>query len=333
MCFIAIAFVSSCSKDDIVVTAPEEESITSNSEGITTRAGTSVYYGVEASGFPYGQTTQPSHGNPNNTQYKFYVANPPSTLTSVKVVLTTPCDDVYSFNMTMQSNGNYLLQRTLSEQGRYTVKYRLYYNNSTTTYQEQIPTPSYVDNTKVNVSVGSSAANSNVSMYWVFADGSSFGSPYIQKYGATLQWVSGSTGGGYGYGQGTHTGTDQYYSLDYNLKVSSGTYSGPTNITAADEGTPLYSPIDGKVVLANYTSDYGHRVRIQQTIGNATIDVYLGHLQYSSPTSVGATVYAGQTIVGYLGQTGASSPHLHMNARIVQSNSSLLSVPHSLNAN
>ncbi|MDR0607340.1 MAG: M23 family metallopeptidase [Candidatus Peribacteria bacterium] len=121
--------------------------------------------------------------------------------------------------------------------------------------------------------------------------------------------------------------------MDYNLIVSSGTYSGNGTINTSDEGTPLYSPIDGKAVLANYTSDYGNRVRIQQTIGNTTIDVYLGHLQYASSTPVGTVVYAGQTIVGYLGQTGASSPHLHMNARIVESGGSLLSVPHSLNAN
>lgn len=79
---------------------------------------------------------------------------------------------------------------------------------------------------------------------------------------------------------------------------SSGIYGA--KIVAADSGT---------VILNKYYGDYGYCVMIDH--GNGYVTLY-AHMKAKGPLAVGTKVTKGQSVIGYVGSTGASTgPHLH----------------------
>jgi hypothetical protein len=283
MCFIALSIVTSCVKDENVVSIPIEESIdVLNEEGVSTRAGGSPDYGIEIkSGYAF--SGEPTHGLPGSTVYKFFVGSPTSGTTGVDIVFTAPDGDSYTHSMTQNSAGNWLKEMSLSQSGHYTVVYKIYQGSS---YSTVIPYPSYVDNTYVDFS------GTTKKLVWPFgADGSSY------SYQGSWDMIC-------GHGCNAHTGSTEYYSLDW-------TKTGGSN------GATVKSPLDGVIVRKRFHADGGNQIGIQQTIGNATYAFQVGHLQsLLSTINVGDYVQAGVTVIGYIGQTGnASGPHAHTTLR------------------
>lgn len=88
---------------------------------------------------------------------------------------------------------------------------------------------------------------------------------------------------------------------------------------AANQGTPVIAPANGRVRLANYYDGYGNHVELDHGIinGKRVTSMY-GHLE-SWAISNGQQVYKGQTVLGYVGSTGkyangqssSKGPHLH----------------------
>ena len=78
---------------------------------------------------------------------------------------------------------------------------------------------------------------------------------------------------------------------------------------AASQGTPIYPSMSGVVEVAGFNSTYGNYVIIRHHSGYKTL---YGHMVRPAPVKVGNYVYAGTTVIGYVGTTGMSTgPHLH----------------------
>lgn len=282
-CFAVCVSLSSCTQDDIVVPAPvEEEVIVPDEEGVSTRAGGSPDYGIQIkSGYAF--QGEPTHGLPGSTVYKFFVGSPTRETTGVDIVFTAPDGNSYTHSMTQNPEGNWLKEMSLSQSGHYTVVYKIYQGSS---YSTVTPYPSYVDNTYVDFS------GTTKKLVWPFgADGSSY------TYQGNWDMIC-------GHGCNAHSGSTEYYSLDW-IK------------TGGSNGATVKSPLDGVIVRKRFHADGGNQIGIQQTIGNATYAFQVGHLQsLLSTINVGDYVQAGVTVIGYIGQTGnVTGPHAHTTLR------------------
>lgn len=322
MLFVGVFFTSCDKLMDEPITPVETEQIQDENvkSSLELRSLGSMYCGIEiSSGKPF---TDDTHGIPNDSRYRFYVSNPTSDITRVEVVFKIPSGGEQIRTMKKNANGNFFHEQTLSQSGRYGVEYRIF-RNSSSSYQKIDPKPNYVDNSKVN------AQSDWISLYWVFADGSSpsnnstFRDVVIKgkKERKQFKWLNGNQDGlgfgGYGWKEGTHEeGTSEEYALDYNLyphSWSSG--SSETLYPDIDKGSNLYSPLDGKVVQIQHNANgkFGKYVIVEQKIGDKTYQVYMGHLETIS-IRLNQRVIGGTTIIGTLGKTGAKGYHLHMNA-------------------
>lgn len=78
---------------------------------------------------------------------------------------------------------------------------------------------------------------------------------------------------------------------------------------AVSQGTPIYPAMSGIVEFAGYNSTYGNYVIVRHHSGYKTL---YGHMMKAASVKVGNYVYAGTTVLGYVGSTGMSTgPHLH----------------------
>jgi len=256
---------------------------------------------LKASGMTEYQVN-PKFGKPNSTYYYFRIYAPYSSLAlSVKLYNKASGAIIY---LPMSKVGNYwTLSTKISANGWYDYRY-VYTSNkaniSSNAYQ--------LCNTK---NVFNQYMASSIS--WPFGgDGSSW---YNRK-----TWNGGQEGGsGYGWNEGTHTGTSERYSDDWNK----------TN----DLGAIIRSPLDGYIETIGkyYVSGYGYSKYvsiIQKGPDGKFYRFYVSHLQsWPSNLYVGKYVRAGIDQIGTLGSSGASSPHAHTNMRVNN-----ISVPFYFNA-
>lgn len=101
-------------------------------------------------------------------------------------------------------------------------------------------------------------------------------------------------------------------------------YTGHQGIDiAANQGTPIYAPANGRVITPYYYDGYGNYVSIDHgTINGKKVTSAYGHMQRWAIAS-GQQVYKGQTVIGYVGSTGryadgtpsSTGPHLHFEIR------------------
>lgn len=84
---------------------------------------------------------------------------------------------------------------------------------------------------------------------------------------------------------------------------------------AAAAGTPIYAAHNGVVTRKwwdKYANGQGAGGWMIETRGDDGVTVRCAHMQDASPLAIGQRVYAGQTVVGLVGATGAATgPHLH----------------------
>lgn len=85
---------------------------------------------------------------------------------------------------------------------------------------------------------------------------------------------------------------------------------------AANKGTPIYAPADGKITAALWNGGYGNFLQINHgKIDAKTVVSRYGHLDKWA-VKIGDMVYKNQTIIGYVGMTGtATGYHLHFEIR------------------
>lgn len=283
-------FLSACSRDEepILIEQISEDRLLGQVNSLSlTQISSHMIADMEIEGslpFP-GESL---HGKPNQTVYKFYVANPPKHLQRVLVRLDPPskeAKDRIIFGLQKNSRGNFSYSRTLPLGGRYTVRYELVYS---TPYRTQYLTPrdGYIDNTFVDFSGGVKK------LVWPFgADGSSWGS----RNGWQVSC---------GHGCNAHTiAKNEYYSVDWNIRRSP---------YVSAEGREIRSPLDGYVSRCLYHESGGNLITIYQVIGDKTYYFQVGHLQNLPSLKVGQYVRAGITKIGTVGKTGnASGPHAH----------------------
>lgn len=84
---------------------------------------------------------------------------------------------------------------------------------------------------------------------------------------------------------------------------------------AANKGTPIKAPQNGKITAANINGGYGNFVQINHgKINNKTVVSRYGHLEKWA-VEIGQTVFKGD-VIGYVGMTGtATGYHLHFEIR------------------
>ena len=239
-----------------------------------------------------GYSVTPRFGKPNSTYYLFKVMDVTGTLAlSVKLYDRASGSITY---LPMAKVGSYwTLSTKLSSNGWFDYNYVYSANkvaiNNSVTYTGLCNSKNMFN-------------SSPFAIVWPFgADGSSW------SYRNT--WNGGQEGGsGYGWNEGTHTGTSECYSDDWNR----------TN----DLGAIIRSPLDGYIeqIGQYYVSGYGYSkyISIIQQSSNGTLyRFYVGHLQsYPSSLYVGKYVRAGIDQIGNVGSSGASSPHAHTNMRV-----------------
>lgn len=74
-------------------------------------------------------------------------------------------------------------------------------------------------------------------------------------------------------------------------------------------GAKIVAADSGSIILNKYYGDFGYCVMIDH--GNGYVTLY-AHMKAKSSLAVGTKVTKGQTVIGYVGSTGASTgPHLH----------------------
>jgi hypothetical protein len=125
-------------------------------------------------------------------------------------------------------------------------------------------------------------------------------------------------GAGNGPGEGFHTGFDENYADDWNRG----------NLAMDDLGSELKSPFDGEVLnFGTYTTSCCGASKfvavVQEAPDGKLYKFFFGHLQNyptyfikKTSTQRGTPVKAGWTTLGWLGSTGATSPHAHCSMRL-----------------
>lgn len=99
---------TSCDKSEELVQLPQSEVAETRASQLRSA---NMFYGMQIVGTqPYADAL---HGRPNETQYKFYVANPPSDLQGVIVQFSPPAGGTVNKFMAKNSAGNFFLQQTL----------------------------------------------------------------------------------------------------------------------------------------------------------------------------------------------------------------------------
>jgi hypothetical protein len=256
-----------------------------------------------------GRTTyesSPKIGNPNETFYLFQVHDP---IYGDTKPLGIRFENLYgtvtyvpmTYNSSMKT---WNLQRQLQSKGRVRWWYVYYHTDGTEMYRVQNSPIYYIDNTRVRLFGTDNSSSEAHSIYWPFGND---GSSYINRNG----WISSheTNGCGYDWGLGTHVdindAADDQFAEDWNNDCSN---------ASSDAGKIITSPLDGEVVSAKCTGDYGCRVDIKQTIGDKILMFRVAHLKPESiPASVKryAIITSGMKI-GELGTSGNSSaPHAH----------------------
>ncbi len=119
----------------------------SDDVGLEQFRATSSSYSLHAIGTPFGIEI-PNQGIPNESKYRFYIANPDENYESVEIIFTSPQGGEYGdFWMSKNSRGNFYLDKTLSQDGKYLVKYKVYYKSSGSKIIS--PDPNYVINSRI----------------------------------------------------------------------------------------------------------------------------------------------------------------------------------------
>lgn len=278
---VMVGVFSSCDKSEDLNQVPQTE--TKETRASALRSASALSYGMHIVGsLPYAD---PLHGRPNETAYKFYVANPPSDLQGVVIVFSTPVGGKATRVMQKNSAGNFFHEQTLSQSGRYEVKYLLRYRTPKAE-KTVIPASGFIDNTLVNFD------GETKKLVWLFgADGSSDDN----RSGWRITC---------GNGCREHSKeNNDYYALDWqNVRVR--------------RGNEIRSPLDGKVVRKLFDSRGGNLITISQTIGTKTYVFHAGHMRDLPSLAVGSYVQAGKTVLGYVGETGnTTGPHTHMSLK------------------
>jgi hypothetical protein len=250
-----------------------------------------------------GYQVSPRFGRPNSTYYTFKVYDPIGTL-SLSVKLYDKASGTINY-YPMTKNGSYwMLSKKISTNGWYDYRY-VYTSNhaniNTTTYQS-------LCNTK------NSFNSSPYLICWPFgADGSSWSNRTIngQKWRGGEETKGTSYHYGFGWNEGTHTGTTEKYSDDWNRGTGS-----------QDLGAVIKSPLDGYIETIGeyYVSGCGYSKYIsiiQESSDGKLYRFYVSHLKTTaSGLYSDKYVRAGIDQIGTLGMSGASSPHAHTNMRL-----------------
>jgi hypothetical protein len=280
----ALMVLGACQKEDMFPTMDEipssiSDSVSGSLDTLHLKAGTMT-----------GYTVSPRFGQPNSTYYYFKVYDASGSL-SLSVKLYDKASGITTYYPMTKTGSYWTLSKKISTNGWYDYRY-VYTSNhaniNSTSYQS-------LCNTKNGFN------SSPYLIGWPFgADGSSWSNRNT--------WNGGQEGGsGYGWNEGTHIGTTERYSDDWNK----------TN----DLGAIIRSPLDGYIAAyGTYSTSLGSSkyVAIIQQASNGTLyRFYVGHLQsWPSNLYVGKYVRAGIDQIGTLGSSGASSPHAHTNMRI-----------------
>lgn len=253
----------------------------------------------------------PRFGRPSSTSYLFKVYDPVGS-SSLSVKLYDKATGTISY-LTMPRIGSYwTLATQLSGNGWFDYRYvytSSHANISTITYTPLCNTRNIFTTCPHLIS-------------WPFgADGSSWNNRTVSVAGISQTWRGGQeTKGtsyhyGYGWNEGTHIGTTECYSDDWNRGTGN-----------QDLGTIIRSPLDGYVDnFGTYSTSLGQSkyvAIIQEASDGNLYRFYVGHLQnYPSGLYIGKYMRAGIDQIGNLGSSGASSPHAHTNMRKVTNGS------------
>lgn len=296
---IVVCVFTSCDQNEELIKVSQSE--VTEAESSQLRVATSMSYGMHIVGTkPYSDDL---HGRPNETQYKFYVANPPNDLEGVVVQFSPPAGGTVNKVMTKNSAGNFFLQQTLMQSGRYGVKYILRYRTPKAE-QRLIPNSGFIDNTLVNFD------GEVKKLVWPFgADGSSWNN--------RAGWIGSMEVGG--CGQKHNDGGHKYYNNRADDRLAED-WNKNCRQPYSDDGAEVRSPLDGTVILvkkdspSNHHGGYGNYVDIKQTIGTTSYVFRIAHLKYSPSVYVGQKVFAGKTNLGQIGMSGGTStgPHAHI---------------------
>lgn len=283
--FLAVLLLiglGACQKEELSPVQDEMSSLVTNQDSVVStgnpKAGMTEY------------AVNPKFGKPNSTYYYFKVYDPSGTL-SLSVKLYDKANGSILYLPMSRSGSYWILSTKLSGNGWYDWRY---------VYSSNKANISSITYTLCNTKNSFSTCPYTIS--WPFgADGSSW------SYRNT--WNGGQEGGsGYGWNEGTHTGTTECYSDDWNK----------TN----DLGAIIRSPLDGYIETIGqyYVSGYGYSKFvsvIQQGSDGKLYRFYVSHLQSTaSGLYSGKYVRAGIDQIGTLGSSGASSPHAHTNMRV-----------------
>jgi len=294
---IFLMILGACQKEDISPVVDEmsivNDSVSESSDTLRLKAGTMT-----------GYTVSPRFGRPNSTYYYFKVYDASGSL-SLSVKLYDKASGTTTYYPMTKTGSYWTLSKKLSTNGWYDYRYVYTSNHATinsTTYQP-------LCNTKNGFN------SSPYLIGWPFgADGSSWSNRTINS----KKWRGGEeTKGtqyhyGYGWDEGTHEGTTERYSDDWNRGTSN-----------QDLGAIIRSPLDGYIeTIGEYTVP-GYTIKskyvsvIQQGPDGKLYRFYVSHLQTTtSGLYSGKYVRAGIDQIGTLGSTGASSPHAHTNMRV-----------------
>lgn len=274
---------------------------------------------VAKSGFTEYQVN-PKFGKPNSTNFVFRVSDPIGA-NALSVKFFERATGVVNYIPMVRVGSEWQLTKQMINNGWF--DYRYVYTGS----NANISTNSY----ELCATYNTFNETGTSSIYWPFgADGSSWSNKIGYADGVAQQWLRGNAGGGYDHNQGTHTGTTERYAVDWNRRKLVG-WS-----TNDDLGAEFKSPFDGEILdfgtyptsccgLSQYVSV------LQEASDGKLYKFFIGHLQSyptyfqkKTSTQKGTPTKAGYTVLGWIGSSGATSPHAHCSMRRYSSETSVM---------
>lgn len=309
VCLSMFSLISCIKDDDALDENLHKTNPQSLNEGVVAKSGLTEY------------EANTKFGKPNSTDFVFMVKDPVGAA-SLSVKFFERATQATNYITMIRSGEYWILTKKMMNNGWF--DYRYVYSGSNVNISDNAYELCATYNTFNETGISS--------IYWPFGgDGSSWSNKVGYVGLVAQQWLRGNAGGGLQWDQRpSHVGITERYAVDWNRRKLVDWSKND------DFGAILKSPLDGEILdfgtyptsccgLSQYVSV------LQEASDGKLYKFFIGHLQSyptyfqkKTSTQKGTPTKAGYTVLGWIGSSGATSPHAHCSMRRYSSETSVM---------